>query len=154
MDHKDAFLAGFNSGWWANSSGRIYSLEEEREEALEDFLAQPQAREEAKPVGWISEAVLHRMGRMDHEMIYGDKKAADYQGDAVAVYTTPPAPEAEKLRVAVEALEFYRDGFSYKIGKKSQRIEWFATGQLLDDCGNKELDALAALQAEQKGGAA
>lgn len=71
--------------------------------------AQPPAREDAQPVGWISEAVLRRMGRMDHEMIYGDKKSADYQGDAVAIYTTPPAPEAENMRVAVEALKTSRE---------------------------------------------
>ncbi len=65
--------------------------------------AQPQAREETQPVAWRA-----RMKPDGEWMVldakYVPSRSADSAVEVQPLYTTPPAPEAEKLRVAVEAL--------------------------------------------------
>lgn len=101
--------------------------------------AQPQAREDAQPVAWLvgkgGGAILTRAaawaaGKRD-------------QGVSVTPLYTHPAPDA--LRVAVEALEKIK---AVRVCKESANI-W--TGA--DACRKIATEALAALQAEQKGGA-
>lgn len=121
------------------------------EAKIKSDTAQPQAREEAQPVGWISEHVLHHMGPDGKEMIYGSKKAANYREDAITLYTTPPAPEAEKLRGAVEALE-QTPAIEALTPTNREWVECVSVQDRYDLMKRRLGQALAALQAEQKGG--
>lgn len=85
-------------------------------------------------------------------------KAAEVVGVKVR-YSIPNAPQearlgrelraAEaKLAKAVEALKFYRDEFKVKVGRPmpgASGITYHPSEALLDDCGNRAIDALAAL---------
>ncbi|WP_296200516.1 hypothetical protein [uncultured Hyphomicrobium sp.] len=111
--------------------------------------AQPPAREDAQPVGWVSEAALNRLSNPDEsEKIYGNRRAANYKDDALAVYTHP-APDA--LRVAVEALDpFARIASEGVIRADKGHVTVTTCAEYF----HAAVKALAALQAEQKGGAA
>lgn len=63
-------------------------------------LCKPQAREEAQPVAWVV-----RKGLSTGSLFYTERGQNADLPDGTLLYTTPPAPEAENLRVAVEALE-------------------------------------------------
>nr|MCB7500356.1 hypothetical protein [Enterobacter roggenkampii] len=75
--------------------------------ALSARLAQPQAREEAQPVAKVVSAHgdPEAFGEREIEVLT-DLRCIPYN---TPLYTTPPAPEAEKLRVAVEALTLIAD---------------------------------------------
>ena len=130
----------------------------------------PQAREEALPVLWTEdmererrEADYERGFRHGKESAFeaaGSKPVAwrgrdlDAFGDGAwsvcsfkpscdvvePLYTTPPAPEAEKLRVAVEALEAQED--------QSKRGILFMTRDEVDRVTRLRREALSALQQE------
>lgn len=68
---------------------------EEARSYLYDLRAQPQAREEAKPVHCHHEAYQGCCAHCGVKIVNG----------FAVTPTTPPAPEAEKLRIAVEALK-------------------------------------------------
>lgn len=59
---------------------------------------QPQAREEAQPVGRIVSCFASGLGEM-RSVEWASGRVPDV---GTALYTTPPAPEAEKLRVALD----------------------------------------------------
>lgn len=112
----------------------------------------PEAREEAQPVAW-------RWQEYDHPedpFIYGETGPRQHEEHAnlTPLYTTPPAPEAEKLRVVVEALKpFAEIGSRYRTGGLRQDIENRAPSfmRLLDFKAFRRADAaLAALQQEAK----
>jgi len=122
----------------------------EAAERLEALRAQPQAREEAQPVAkqwracndqgpltawreadWRSEREVKAWEAL-HRIEYRD------------LFTTPPAPEAEKMRVAVEALEGALPQLevlhSIVSGKETRAVVWREI--------TKGRKALAALQQE------
>lgn len=76
------------------------SLYDRAADRLEALRAQPQAREEAQPVAWVV-----RKGLSTGSLFYTERGQNADLPDGTLLYTTPPAPEAENLRVAVEALE-------------------------------------------------
>lgn len=129
--------------------------------AIRPYLrAQPPAREDAQPVGvkaLVDSALTYTSSR-GHAPGFGP--LGKLHEAALAVKRSPlytrPAPDAP--RVAVEALEFYRDAWNSE-PNGDPRIEGDASGSLtepadalLDDKGTRASVALAALQAEQKGG--
>lgn len=85
----------------ANLSSRIpYLARELLERSAKHLRAQPPAREEAQPVAWVV-----RKGLSTGSLFYTERGQNADLPDGTLLYTTPPAPEAENLRVAVEALE-------------------------------------------------
>lgn len=67
--------------------------------------AQPQAREEAQPVGYAHASALE--GGYGHMTLFEDNMPRLHD---LPLYTTPPAPEAEKLRVAIrEEIKLWAD---------------------------------------------
>lgn len=116
----------------------------------------PQAREKAQPVAWRSVwsdgtpyGEPHSWPPLDGASVYHGLMGRTIQ----PLYAAPPAPEAEKLRAAVEAFGVITD-LSVNLrqgGPDSSDLND------LSDALNTAVDvaheALAALQAEQKGGA-
>nr|WP_314430017.1 hypothetical protein [uncultured Brevundimonas sp.] len=129
--------------------------------------AQPQAREDAQPVGWLraadEEMVCAHLGVADAEDSYetAKQKLASLIQWNIAVATDPrvegrPAPDA--LRVAVEALEpfayFAKHGTSREyINSDAPDDGLCAAASFPAGAYRGAVQALAALQAEQKGGA-
>ena len=70
----------------------------------------PQAREDAQPVRWLIEDLILPQETVTDNEAYAQRRAEyRYEGEATArvrpLYTHPSAPSADKLRIAVEALE-------------------------------------------------
>lgn len=101
-------------------------------------LCKPQAREEAQPVAWVV-----RKGLSTGSLFYTERGQNADLPDGTLLYTTPPAPEAEKLRVAVEALE----KIAVSAGKHGERG---TTGEGHQQAIQDARQALAALQQEGK----
>lgn len=140
----------------ANLSSRIpYLARELLERSAKHLRAQPQAREDAQPVAWVV-----RKGLSTGSLFYTERGQNADLPDGTLLYTTPPAPEAEKLRVAVEALEPFAavmadigesedDADSFRNPRRDYaKSQGISVGHI-----RRASQALAALQAEQKGGA-
>lgn len=111
-------------------------------------LCKPQAREEAQPVAWVV-----RKGLSTGSLFYTERGQNADLPDGTLLYTTPPAPEAEKLRGAVEALEpFAEIAGRYLAGGLRADLDARAPS-LLNLFNPRDFyrahKALAALQAEQ-----
>lgn len=131
---------------------------------LSALRAQPQAREDAQPVGWLraadEEMVCAHLGVAEAEDSYetAKKKLASLIQWNIAVAMDPsvggrPAPDA--LRVAVEALEPFAAAFRGLSSRwEDHETHWQdATSPIAVEDLRRAAKALAALQAEQKGGA-
>ena len=132
-------------------------------QAVEAYLrAQPPAREDAQPVAWLravdEEMVCAHLGVADAEDSFetAKKKLASLIQWNIAVATDPsvgghPAPDA--LRVAVEALDAITDlSVNLRHGGPDS-MDLHGLSEALSSAIDIAYEALAALQAEQKGGA-
>jgi len=130
--------------------------------AAYDAQRKPQAREDAQPVAWTGSGSIDALKAGAEGHMWPTKAAAH----PVALYTHP-APDA--LRVAVEALEPFAaisgpvsglsDGIEVRFDasfKLQNRDAMCVTRPMVVTVGDlrRAKNALAALQAEQKGGAA
>lgn len=106
-------------------------------EITSSMASQSQACEEAQPVAWL---VTNKETGHEHLLWQplADLTFNRERFSTAPLYTTPPAPEAEKLRVAVEALERIK---SRKQTCASDEVEAWE----LQDIATQ---ALAALQQE------
>jgi len=106
----------------------------------------------------VAARAINDRGAVEQEN-FGLKRAAQNffrARDIVRALATPGQTAAldrliaEAMKPFVEALTFYRDGWSFKTNKRYHGLEWFPKEELLDDCGNKAATILAA---SKRGGA-
>lgn len=113
-------------------------------------LCQPQALRApapSEPVAWLYETVsgtktasVEPLSRINGDKAYGEP-----------LYTTPPAPDADKLRIAVEALETIAGAEEQDWEKDPSLPPKYLPRWSAGQCRDISRQALAALQAEQGG---
>ncbi len=113
--------------------------------------AQPQAREEAQPVAWCDPDVIEHLFETRQPIVAGFfPTRSNDAGATTALYTTPPAPEAEKIADDVRRLVIAARNVAFDNPTQAElraldiASEAFASRVPWED----EPEALAALQQE------
>ncbi|MFC5374020.1 hypothetical protein ACFPIF_15760 [Brevundimonas faecalis] len=103
--------------------------------------AQPQARE-VQPVGYVSSETVNGLARGETGFVWPER----FMRADIAVYTTPPSPEAEaeKLRVAVADIAAERQRQIHEEGRSASHDDAYTSGELAMAAANYALSAGAA----------
>jgi len=89
----------------------------------ENIRAQPPAREDAQPVAWVV-----RKGLSTGSLFYTERGQNADLPDGTLLYTTPPAPEAEKLLNALRDQSWDLRCFNIPTGGDDYDIGWRVIG--------------------------